>query len=110
MRSVLYSDIKKTGILLAGKLRRFFWLKLYPEKVENLISKRKGVCHQCANCCRIVYRCPFLTKDNLCRIYRSSVRPDACVMFPIDERDISDVFISSGFRCGYYFDSRNGEK
>ena len=109
MPSRLYLDIKNSRILFIGKLRRFFQVNLYPEKVEKQISNRKGACYQCANCCRLVYRCPFLTKDDLCKVYHASVRPDACARFPIDERDILDVHISSGFRCGYYFDCRKGE-
>ena len=41
MPSRLYLDIKNNGILFIGKLRRFFQVNLYPEKVEKKISKVK---------------------------------------------------------------------
>lgn len=86
-----------------GKLRRQFLVRFRPRKVQAVLAERQGECAQCANCCRLLLKCPFLTADNLCRIYGSSLRPKSCVHFPLGRLDLEDVRISSNKPCGYKF-------
>jgi hypothetical protein len=89
---------------LRGKLRRIYLTTFRPGYVREQIKKRKGECRQCGSCCRLVFRCFYLTPDALCRTYghRSAV----CCTFPIDERDRQDV----GPHCGYYFEDATPPK
>lgn len=82
-----------------GKLRRIYLTTFRRGYVEKSIRERKGECLQCGRCCRLLFRCPFLSRDNRCRIYNRK-RAMSCVTFPIDARDLADV---SGV-CGYYFE------
>lgn len=97
--------LRKTRHLLIGKMRRLILVGFIKKAVQARIVERHGECRQCANCCRLIFRCPFLTSDNLCRIYHSRMRFKACVYFPLDERDTLDVRMSSGYSCGYDFTS-----
>jgi hypothetical protein len=95
--------LSKQTKLLSGKMRRLLWVNIHADKVEAKIATREGMCHQCADCCRLLFRCPWLTKDNLCLVYHSPVRPKVCIKFPFDGKDIGDVHLSSGGQCGYRF-------
>ncbi len=96
--------------LLLGKLRRPCLLYFKKRAALEQGAYRHGHCRQCADCCRLLFRCPFLSADNLCMIYQSKVRPRACAYFPIDPRDLQDVMLSSGRSCGYWFTSDASEK
>ena len=74
-----------------------------PKAVQAALVERQGECLQCANCCRLLLKCPFLSADNLCRIYKSPLRPKACVYFPFGTADLEDVRISGKHICGYKF-------
>jgi hypothetical protein len=37
---------------------------------------KKWKCQKCGSCCRF-FKCPILTKDNLCPIYKN--RPEMCI-------------------------------
>ena len=89
--------------LLYGKLRRFLLALFRKEQIQVGLSNREGECNQCAKCCELVFRCPFLSKENLCKIYNSGVRPATCGYFPIDPRDLADVRLSSEVECSYWF-------
>ncbi|PIP43529.1 MAG: hypothetical protein COX17_06515 [Deltaproteobacteria bacterium CG23_combo_of_CG06-09_8_20_14_all_60_8] len=95
------------AILLRGKLRRFFTVRFRPGFTRAQIGTRGGHCLQCAACCKIIFRCPWLDGDNRCRVYYSKIRPLVCAHFPINGHDITDVAISSGRQCGYSFDQGN---
>jgi hypothetical protein len=97
------SQLKKTGTLLIGKARRLLIVNLKKGFVHKQLDARKGDCRQCANCCRLVHRCIWLTRDNLCLVYHSRIRPKVCARFPLDARDIGDVMLSSGTKCGYHY-------
>jgi len=71
----------------------------------SVADVREGACLQCGACCRLVHRCPFLSRDNRCKIYGAS-RPGNCTSFPIDERDLREV--PAG--CGYRFNGSAGPK
>lgn len=93
--------------LLWGKFRRQFLVHCTPSDVNSALAERQGECLQCANCCRLLFKCPFLSIDNLCLIYKSSIRPKSCVFFPINVADLEDVRIDSGQICGYRFAKKN---
>ncbi|MEI6125793.1 MAG: hypothetical protein WCQ99_04480 [Pseudomonadota bacterium] len=78
-------------------VRRFLLNKFSRKHVMHQISIRKGTCSQCGQCCRLIFRCPFLTGEGKCFIYTHG-RPQQCRTFPIDTRDIAEVN-----NCGYYF-------
>ena len=83
---------------LGGKMRRF--LKCKFPFLNGHEPRRFGSCNRCGACCKIVYRCPFLTEENGmygCAIYER--RPDQCRRFPVETRDIAEL--DSG--CTYYF-------
>lgn len=86
----------------AGKMRRFLLLRFRKFYVTEQIGQRRGECNQCGNCCEILFRCPFLIKndtgDSLCSIYEN--RPQQCAAFPINEKCLSEV----DFDCSYNFD------
>lgn len=89
--------------LMKGKIRRMGLIKIYPKYVKNQIDKRKGFCAQCGSCCKLGLHCPFHMRNDLCRVYFSWFRPDSCIEFPIDERDIKDIALASGNKCSYYW-------
>ena len=83
--------------LLWGTVRRFLLVRLRPRYVSRQIRRRRGVCRQCGDCCRIAVRCPRLRSLNHCTVYER--RPLQCRMFPIDQRDLRDVPT-----CAFRFD------
>ena len=91
-----------------SKLRRFLLVHFRTGYVQRQISVRQGDCHQCGTCCNLLFTCPMLTKQKRCFVY-GSCRPQACKVFPIDQRDIDEVNFCSG-RCGYRFDREDSNK
>lgn len=90
--------------LLLGKIRRFLIMRLRPNTIAQRMALRQGGCNRCAICCQLLYRCPMLSKDNLCMIYESPLRPSVCQHFPFDNRDLDDVArMGSDIGCGYAF-------
>jgi len=75
---------------VSGKLRRFWLVHFRKESVQGQLLVREGDCRQCGTCCNLLFCCPMLTKQSRCSIY-SSCRPQACKVFPIDQRDIDEV-------------------
>ena len=84
-----------------GKLRRFLRTNLRKQEVIEALALRRGECNRCGACCEILYKCPFLKKEEdgtgTCSIYED--RPNACRYFPIDKRDLREVRGS----CSFYF-------
>ena len=83
------------------KLRRSYLGTFYPEVIQKSIAEnRQGDCHRCGMCCELIYKCPFLGRDqqNLayCRIY-GDLRPANCKNYPFDEAD------SEVDQCGFKF-------
>jgi len=90
--------------LLLGKVRRFLMVRFRPNTIAQRAALRQGDCHRCAICCELLYRCPMLSKDNLCMVYHSPLRPAVCQHFPLDDRDLRDVArLGRGIGCGYAF-------
>ena len=91
-----------------GKIRRLCLVHFRKEFVQNQLLVREGDCRQCGTCCNLLFTCPMLTKQRRCFIY-GSCRPQACKVFPIDQRDIDEVNFCSG-RCGYRFGREDLDK
>ncbi len=89
----------------SGKLRRLGLVHFRREYVQRQLSARTGDCRQCGTCCNLLYTCPMLTKQGRCFVY-GSCRPQACKVFPIDQRDIDEVNLCGG-HCGYCFDGED---
>lgn len=87
-----------------GKLRRFGLVHFRKEYVHRQLPVRKGNCRQCGTCCNLLFTCPMLTNQGMCFVY-GSCRPQACRVFPIDQRDIDEVKLC-GVQCGYRFSEK----
>ncbi len=85
-----------------GKVRRFLLVHFRQDYVQHQLKSRGGTCRQCGTCCNLLFTCPMLTKDGRCFAY-GTCRPEACKVFPIDQRDIAEVKLC-GHHCGYRFD------
>jgi hypothetical protein len=68
-----------------GKLRRYYLSHFRRAYVESMRRRRRGSCRQCASCCAVMFKCPYL-KGNKCQVYED--RFEQCIDFPIDERDL----------------------
>ncbi len=84
-----------------GKLRRFWLVHFRKEYVRSQLQNRRGDCYRCGACCSLLFTCPMLTKTGKCFIY-GSCRSQVCKVFPIDQRDINEVYLNN-CRCGYRF-------
>jgi hypothetical protein len=87
---------------ILGKIRRFYIVHFRKDYLHAQLRMRKGRCNRCGLCCSLAFTCPMLTLEGRCCIYNLG-RWKACEAFPIDRRDIEDVFISGG-ECGFRFD------
>lgn len=90
-----------------GKLKRFLLVYFNKEYVRRQLSTRQGTCRQCGACCKLLFTCPMLTKQDRCLVY-GTCRPHACRVFPIDQRDIEEVKLC-GVQCGYHFNTACSE-
>ncbi len=88
-----------------GKLRRFFLVHFRKGHVHRQMQLREGSCNQCGTCCNLLFICPMLTRQGRCLTY-GSCRPQACKVFPIDQRDIDEIKLC-GCECGYRFNRSN---
>ncbi|HVF49578.1 MAG TPA: YkgJ family cysteine cluster protein [Pyrinomonadaceae bacterium] len=84
-----------------GKLRRFVSANFRRQDVIDSLALRRGECNRCGACCEILFKCPFLKKHDdgttTCGIYDD--RPNQCRLFPIEQRDLTEV---RGV-CSFYF-------
>jgi len=88
-------------IHLVGRTRRFYLVHFRKAYVRRQLSVREGACHQCGQCCDLLFTCPMLTSRGRCLIY-NTWRPQVCKVFPIDQRDIDEIRLCGG-ECGYRF-------
>jgi hypothetical protein len=83
-----------------GKARRLVLTNVMRNETKNRVASRQGECKRCGECCKILFRCPFLTTDAegqyTCRIYEK--RFNSCRFFPVQSEDLMEV---PG--CGYSF-------
>lgn len=84
-----------------GKIRRFVLVHCKKDYVQRQLQIRQGECRQCGSCCNLVFTCPMLARQGNCRVY-GTCRPQACKVFPIDQRDIDEIRLC-GHQCGYRF-------
>jgi hypothetical protein len=94
------ADIALVTLQARGKLRRLVQAKLQKSKVEALLAQRRGECNRCGECCRILFKCPFLASDgqggHTCKIYDWRFAP--CRHFPVRPLDLREVK-----NCSYTF-------
>ncbi len=91
-----------------GKLRRLALVHCQKKYVRRQLSARQGTCRQCGTCCNLLFTCPTLTKEGRCLVY-GICRPQACKVFPIDQRDIDEVKLCNG-QCGFHFSGEDSDK
>ncbi|MBU4317181.1 MAG: hypothetical protein KKF30_07905 [Proteobacteria bacterium] len=91
-----------------AKARRFLLVHFRKNYVQDQLLVRGGDCRQCGVCCNLLLTCPTLTKQGRCLVY-NTCRPQACKVFPIDQRDIDEVTLNGG-HCGYRFEAENSSK
>jgi len=85
---------------LQGKMRRFIY-RTFPS-LNGHEPRRYGSCNRCGDCCRILYKCPFLVEvDGKCRCSIYEHRPLQCRKFPVDTQDIEEL----DHGCTYYFET-----
>lgn len=93
-------DLEFKAVQLKGKLRRFFQASVLREDPAPLLAKRQGECNRCGECCKILFRCPFLGEESpghyTCRIYAQ--RFEQCRLFPVRPMDLREVK-----QCSYTF-------
>ncbi len=89
----------------SGKMRRFGLVHSRKRYVRGQLAVRQGACRQCGACCNLLFTCLMLTKQGRCLAY-GTCRPQACKVFPIDQRDIEEVKMCGG-RCGYCFNKED---
>lgn len=102
LRKLMRSVSSNRFIQIGNKFRRAILCVIRPEYIRRQEAIRGGECVGCGQCCKLVYRCPFLggtDEHPRCMVYDD--RPKPCQAFPIDERDLVDV----NYRCGYFFPS-----
>ncbi len=84
-------------------MRRFWLVHTRKNFVKAQLAARQGECQRCGTCCNLLFTCPMLTKEGRCLAY-GTCRPEACKVFPIEQRDIEEAKLAGG-KCGYRFES-----
>jgi hypothetical protein len=103
-----FSDLtmRQRYVLFCGKIRRAYIGHFRRKYVQQQEAARKGSCHRCGACCKLLFKCPFLLEEEghyTCRIHGN--KPENCHIFPINRRDLSDRdLISPKQKCGFYFE------
>ena len=101
LRSRAVEDARLRARQAQGKLRRFVSANFRQQEAIEALSLRRGDCNRCGACCELLFKCPFLKKQDdgtsLCGIYED--RPNQCRLFPITQRDIEEVRGT----CSFYF-------
>lgn len=91
----------KKFLQVKGKIRRYLLVRFKRDYVQDQMGLRQGECNQCGNCCEILFKCPFLIRQEdgagICSIYDD--RPGQCAAFPIDDACLEEV----DFDCTYEF-------
>ena len=80
-------------IQLRGKMRRaVVGTMLSEEDRAGIAGARQGECSRCGACCKILFKCPFLTEERgefTCSVYAH--RPPSCRLFPMVPSDLREV-------------------
>ncbi len=89
---------------LRGKTRRFVQTSLLRRDMAPQLAKRHGECNRCGACCKILFRCPFLTTDAegkySCRIYQQ--RFASCRVYPVHAGELREIEGD----CSYTFETQ----
>ncbi|HXX93297.1 MAG TPA: hypothetical protein VEN81_06660 [Planctomycetota bacterium] len=89
-----------------GKARRAFLISFRKGRVLEKLDRRRGGCHRCGACCKLVFRCPAYDDsggDPRCLIYND--RPGVCGLFPLDEKDLAERdVVMPDKKCGFFFE------
>jgi hypothetical protein len=89
-----------------GKIRRAFLVAFRKRRVLEKLDRRKGACHRCGACCKLLFQCPAFDDSDgspKCLIYND--RPGVCGLFPLDEADLRERdAVMPGKKCGFYFE------
>jgi hypothetical protein len=97
------ADWTRMTLQLKGKTRRFVQSSVLRQDPAPLLAKRQGDCNRCGACCKILFRCPFLTTDAegqySCRIYEK--RFAQCRLFPLHAADLREL----AEPCSYTFEA-----
>ncbi len=94
---------------VAAKAERLIraYIPVAESKSEEWI--RTGACARCGQCCKLVWKCPFLITDNQnlsgCRIHANPWRPKPCPVFPANPDDQQQL--KNPERCGFRFKAQN---
>ncbi len=102
---------RQAAAMCWGKLRRAFLIAFRKGRVEEKLRRRRGACHRCGACCKILFDCPAYDDSDgnpKCLIYND--RPGVCGLFPLDEKDLIERDIMMPEKpCGFTFeDAPNG--
>ncbi|GBE13459.1 hypothetical protein BMS3Bbin14_01327 [bacterium BMS3Bbin14] len=98
----------RVGLHFIGKARRLLLVHYRKDYVRRQLSERQGACRQCGICCNLLFTCPMLTNEGRCLAY-GTCRPQACKVFPVDQRDVEEVRLAGG-QCGYCFKEQEQEQ
>lgn len=94
------ADLALKALQFKGKVRRFIQVNLNRQDTAAWLERRQGECNRCGECCKLVFRCPFLATDAegnfACRIYEQ--RFTQCRLFPLHAADLREVS-----QCSYSF-------
>src|SRR5215210_6338189 len=73
LRSRTVEDAKFRARQAQGELRRFMSANFRKQEVVESLSLRRGECNRCGACCEMLFKCPFLKKEedgtSVCGIY-----------------------------------------
>lgn len=84
-----------------SQFRRFYLRYFRKDYMREQFILRTEECRQYGMCCTLLSTCPMLTRQGLRLVY-GKCRPQACRVFPIDQKDVDQVTLCGG-KCGYQF-------
>ena len=93
-----------------GKVRRFGMYCFNRKAIQRGHARRIGQCLQCGACCRLLYSCQSLVRNEdgstSCRIHDR--RPPNCRKFPVNEADLLDRDgVLPDTPCGFSFKAQD---
>ncbi|MBF0547926.1 MAG: YkgJ family cysteine cluster protein [Candidatus Riflebacteria bacterium] len=101
----MFKLYKKFFSSLKMQVKRRYLMLWKRETIEKEISKRRGECLGCGECCKASFSCPFLFEYQgklLCKIHET--KPEVCKTYPFSKED---MFPHAKEKCGYYFVKNN---
>ena len=90
---------------LADYLKRVWVWHTNRKAINKSLKERKGKCKQCGKCCVILgFKCPFLSKDNKCKIYK--YRPLLLCKIPPLNLFKGEREKHKKIDCGFYWEEK----